>query len=59
MILDSKSRKLLKLITSEKPPETTRLFTFDYVMNKLNISRQAVYNNKNKALKNLRKMLEQ
>ena len=29
------------------------------IMNKLNISRQAVYNNKNKALKNLRKMLEQ
>lgn len=43
MILDSKSRKLLKLITSEKPPETTRLFTFDYVMNKLNISRDEAF----------------
>ncbi len=39
MLLDSKSRKLLKLISTEKPPATTRLFTFDYVMNKLNISR--------------------
>ena len=35
------------------------MFKDKEIMNKLNISRQAVYNNKNKALKNLRKMLEQ
>ena len=31
------------------------MFKDKEIMNKLNISRQAVYNNKNKALKNLRK----
>ena len=35
------------------------MFKDKEIMNKLNISRHAVYNNKNKALKNLRKMLEQ
>ena len=35
------------------------MFKDKEIMNKLNISRQAVYNNKNEALKNLSKMLEQ
>lgn len=43
MILDKTSRKLLKIITTETPPMNEYLFTFDYVMLKLNLTKEEAF----------------
>ena len=42
-MLDRTSRKLLKLITTDKAPTPDHLFTFDYVMDKLSISKNEAF----------------